>query len=691
MRISRRRLLQAAGASVVFGRAGSPSAGVTSNASEQRWSFPAERGFRVIEHCWIPMADGVRLSARLWLPTSAAGETVPAVFEYIPYRKRDHYRFIDDIWGPALASRGIAYARVDVRGSGDSEGVFTDEYSEPELHDGEQCIAWLARQSWCNGAVGMRGISWGGINTLQIASRRPPALKAIMPMGCCDNRFTDDAHYVGGALGHTNFQWGNLFKLVMAGPPDPAIVGTGWEKQWRQRLEAAPPILSTWLRHQRFDNYWKRGSVALDYAAIQCSVYIVDGWQDTYANPVGRLLEKLQSPRKGLIGPWGHTYPYLAQPLGLDWAQEEVRWWYQWLKGADTGIMQEPMFRAFMPYSTARESLPAEIPGRWIAEAQWPPTTAPTIWHLNAGELSPTPGEERSLTYHAKDIVGLTKPEWLDRLPIEQSTDDAKSLCFDSATLNEDLEILGYPRAHLKISVDAPLAKVAVRVTEVTPDGRSWLITYGLLNLTHRDSHAEPSVLVPGQSCDVDIPMFMIAHRFKRGSRIRVAVSENLWPLAWPSPSIVTLSLTSSACTLTLPVRAMEKSPAELPFPVVRQANGGVGPAAYTPIKPDAKGRFVIDNDVPASTFVVPGVGTIVGREIQERSEIVAGDPLSNRWQQHARSTYKRGDWNCQIDSEYSITATATEFHLSETLRASKDGKEIFKREARNVIPRDMG
>src|SRR5262245_37343025 len=208
------------------------------------------------------MRDGVRLSARLWLPS--AGTRAPTVLECVPYRKRDYYRAADDLWGPQLAAAGIAFVRLDVRGTGESEGVITDEYSEAELADCEEAIAWLAKQSWCSGAVGMRGLSWGGINTLQVAARRPPALKAIMPMGCCDRRYTDDAHYISGALGRTNFQWGTLFKSVMARPPDPAIVGEAWRAMWQARLDATPPILTTWLQHQREDDYWKRESVAFD-------------------------------------------------------------------------------------------------------------------------------------------------------------------------------------------------------------------------------------------------------------------------------------------------------------------------------------------------------------------------------------------------------------------------------------------
>ncbi len=160
------------------------------------WMLPQKRPFKVIENAWIPLADGTRLGVRLWLPDGAEQRPVPVVWEYLPYRKRDGVRKRDDATALNLAPYGIAFARVDVRGTGDSDGVITDEYSPAELRDGVECVAWLARQSWCSGSVGMRGISWGGINCLQIAAMAPPALKAIMPMGCVDNRYMGDAHYI---------------------------------------------------------------------------------------------------------------------------------------------------------------------------------------------------------------------------------------------------------------------------------------------------------------------------------------------------------------------------------------------------------------------------------------------------------------------------------------------------------------
>src|ERR1700691_1600100 len=358
MAISRRELLRstallsAAPLSLAFDWAAAKN-------SPGAWQLPDKNAVEVVDNEWITLKEGTRWSARLCLPAGAHHKPVPIVWEYIPYRKRDFTRPYDDLWGHELAQYGVAYARIDARGSGDSEGVLVDEYLDQELNDGVEVIAWLARQPWSNGNVGMRGISWGGINTLQIAALSPPELKAIMPMCCTDTRYTDDAHYIGGALGLTDLQWGVQFKAVMAMPPDPAIVGEGWREQWRQRLDAAPPILQRWLSHQTNDAYWRRGSVSADYRRIKCPVYIVDGWVDTYVNTVTRLLTQLSVPRKALIGPWAHNYPESASPgPSLKWSYEEVRWWKQWLAGVDTGIIDEPMLRAYMPYRTSSEIYP---------------------------------------------------------------------------------------------------------------------------------------------------------------------------------------------------------------------------------------------------------------------------------------------------------------------------------------------
>jgi hypothetical protein len=702
MGLSRRRLLLGTAASASLAALDARLGIARGRAGAGGWTLPAKRPFKVIENQWIPMRDGVRLAARFWIPEGADAHPVPVVWEYLPYRLWDDMRWRDDATAENLAPYGIAFVRVDARGTGNSEGVMVDEYDIPELADGVQVIAWLARQSWSNGSVGMRGISWGGINSLQIAAMRPPELKAIMPMGCVVDRYTDDAHYLGGAYGEQNLGWGTAFKGVMAGPPDPEVAGAQWEDMWRRRLEATPAIVRNWTMHQRYDAYWKRGSIATDYAAIRCPVYVVDGWGDPYSSIIGELLAHLEVPRKGLIGPWGHIFPNLATPLGLEWQYEEVRWWQQWLEGKSTGIMDEPMLRVYMMAQADSQAFPAEIPGRWVAENTWPSARiASSSLHLDAGgRLSPRPQSHDRVKYVGEKIVGLTKPQWVYGRPteLEQSTDDRNSLVFDSEPLDHDLEIMGYPIAKIRVGADVPVAQIGVRLTEVTPDGRSWLVSYGLENLTRRDSMESPAALERGKLYDVDVPLYMIAHGFRKGSRVRVAISAGLWPLAWPAPRTATLDIALGASHVVLPVRPVPAKETPFTVPVIhadaagRHAGAGPAPsspAAQMPLR-EAQGRIRYDRDASPSSTLIPAVGTTSTTSSSRTIEITEGDPNSCRMKIEHTDRWRRDDWDCTIQYGADMTSTPTEFHLREWLVARKGEVEIFRRETPSVIERDL-
>src|SRR5579871_66892 len=312
--------------------------------------FP--RRVREVEHAWIPLSDGTRLAVRYWLPEDAEQNPVPAILEYIPYSKRDMTPARDERMHVYFAGHGFAALRVDMRGSGESEGVLLDEYLTQEQDDALEVIAWIAAQPWCTGRVGMMGKSWGGFNSLQVAARQPPALKAIITVYSTVDRYNDDVHYKGGCLLTENATWAFVMFGSAARPPDPVLVGDGWRDMWRARLSVVRPWVIDWLKHQRRDAYWKHGSVCEDYAAIKCPVYAIGGWADGYANAVPRLLEGLRVPRKGLIGPWGHQFPNQAWPgPRIGFLQEALRWWDHWLKDIDTGIMDEPMYRVWLQHS----------------------------------------------------------------------------------------------------------------------------------------------------------------------------------------------------------------------------------------------------------------------------------------------------------------------------------------------------
>jgi hypothetical protein len=705
MPVTRRDFLIGSGA-VVAGTAVS-AAGMASavQGAREAWELPPKRPFRVVENEWVVLKDGTRLAARIWIPEGAESTPVPVVWEYLPYRKRDSERQRDTGWAEMFVPYGFAFVRVDIRGSGDSDGVLLGEYLQQEQDDALEVIDWLARQPWSNGAVGMRGISWGGFSSLQAAALAPPALKAIIPQCASDNRYTDDAHYVGGALTLDNYDWGAEFKTVLVGPPDPAIVGPHWREMWMKRLEATPPILAEWLSHQRYDAFWQHGSVAMDYSRIQCPVYAVDGQIDSYRDFLPRLLANLKVPRKGLMGPWGHKYPQLADAgPGLDWVTEEVRWWTQWLLGIDTGIMDEPMLRVYMEERTAAEVWPRDVPGRWVTEPSWPSAHvhARTLY-LNVDGLSDKQGTEAVRQIHSQETLGLTKREWFPwnlniDLPPDQTPDDKRSLTFDSAPLTEDLEMLGKPVASIRVSSTEPVAKLVVRLNEVTPDGVSWSVSYGVLNLTHRDGHERPSPIEPGRHYEVEVPCYFTAHRFKKGNRIRVAISESIWPMLWPSPKPVRLDITAGASRLSLPVRPDDGAPQRMPIALLRDRvlrltetdPGAFKNQSVTQTGPDAEGRVLLHKRLRDPPETLTDIGTRMSGGSDWYMSIKEGDPNSSMWRLEWFSALARGDWDTELRSTLELTSTPDHFRIKESIRATERGKVAFERRWDHLIKRDL-
>ena len=660
--------------------------------SRIRTEFP--RRVREIEHTWIPLSDGCRLAARIWLPDDAEEDPVPAVLEFLPYRKNDGTVVRDAKRQPYLAGFGYAAIRVDMRGTGESDGILEDEYTEQEQEDALELIAWLAEQPWCTGAVGMWGISWGGFNALQVAAHRPPALKAIMTLCSTDDRYADDVHYRGGCvLALDMLHWASSMMTWNARPPDPRLAGESWRETWLERLEAANAWIEPWLSHQPRDEYWKQGSVCEDYSAIECPVYAVGGFADGYTNAVPRLLEGLSVPRKGLIGPWAHAFPDDASPgPSIGFLQECVRWFDHWLKGIENGVMDEPVLRVWMQKSVEPQPSYEERPGRWVAEPSWPsPRVETQHWDL--------PGEgERFLL--AVQSTGTEAGAWTAEgqsadLATDQRPDDAFSITYDFEPLAEPLEILGLPSVTLALAVDRPYALVCVRLCDVFPDGTSALVTRGLLNLAHRASHEEPSALEPGTRYEVRVPLDVAAHSFPAGHRLRVAVSPAYWPWAWPSPEEVTLTVFGGR--LELPVRAPRAEDDELAafqgpehsLPLEIEETEA-GPQGRTIRRELATGLVeqIFDWDLGGASRLV-AIDLDTSDSSHTVYSIVEGDPLSAAVRFRATSGMGRGDWQTLAVVKSSMTSDAANFHVETELTVTENENEVFTRTWRFAIPRD--
>jgi putative CocE/NonD family hydrolase len=660
------------------------------------------------------MSDGTRLAARIWLPVDAEENPVPALLEYLPYRKSDGTAIRDALRHPYLAGHGYAAVRVDIRGSGDSEGILYDEYLPQEQDDALEVLAWIAAQPWCNGSIGMFGISWGGFNSLQVAARRPPHLKAIITFCSTDDRYADDVHYIGGCvLAYDMLAWASIMLAYNAAPPDPRFVGERWRDIWFERLEKTPPYIETWLNHQRRDAYWRHGSVCEDFEAITIPVYVVGGWADGYTNAVPRLLAGLPGPRKGLIGPWAHNYPEVGSPgPAIGFLQESLRWWDHWLKGIDTGIMAEPMLRSWIQESQPPRTYYSERPGRWVADPGWPsPHIKSQTYILNAGPaagqldgvLANSAGEPTPVSLTGAQTTGLYTGSWTTyalpgEYPDNQQADDGKSLIFTSGPLPAPVDILGYPQVKLAVAVDQPVAFLAARLCDVAPDGASTLVSWGVLNLTHRESHEFPTPLTPGEPVAVTISLKMVGYTLPAGHRWRVALSPTHWPLIWPSPRPVTITLLAGeASQLILPIRPSQPEDSQLP---------PFGPAEGAPplviefLRKDHMGRHRRVDIVTGKTEIqnLFDFGRIRfsdnGLEVEDVTSdtytIYEGDPLSFSVRCQRLLAYQRGTRQVRLETDSTMTADAATFYVTNLLEAYEGATRVFTKSWTFKIPRDL-
>ncbi len=651
---------------------------------------------RIRETEWITLSDGCRLAARLWLPDDTA--PVPAVLEYLPYRRRDRHRGDDAILHPALAEYGYAAIRVDMRGAGDSDGTMNDEYTPQEWRDACEVIAWIARQPWCSGAVGMIGISWSGFNALQIAALQPPALKAIVTACSTDDRFADDMHYMGGALLNDNLQYGTTLFTWTPTPPDPDIVGEKWKTQWLERLAAMGlPPAARWMSHSVCDAYWQSGSVCEDYHAIQVPVMAVGGWADGYTNSVLRLLEGLSVPRKGLIGPWGHAFPHVATPgPRMDFIRAIGRWFDHWLKGKDSGLMDEPMLTCWMQEAEAPRTQYAERQGYWAAEATWPsPSITPQRWHLSAAGMQRSPAAPFSLSVCSPATTGLASGEWCPYgsgpdMPGDQREDDAGSCCFDTPPLESPLSILGRVNVSLQLSADRPQALVAVRLNAVAPDGTSIRISYGLLNLAQREGHQQNLPVTPGEAYPVTLSLKATAFDVPAGYRLRLAVSSAYWPLAAPLPWLTCLTL--YAGQVHIPQRHTTLAPPDMgeawsPPPLDAEV-----------LVPPQRGRLHLARDMgngDTTLNVVRHLGALriaeTGLRLEalghENYRINANDPASACSEAVRHASFSRGNWQASLDTRSVLTCSAEGWRLESTLEARDGEAIIFSRQWLHHFP----
>jgi putative hydrolase, CocE/NonD family len=708
-------------------------------STDETHGRPASEPRHAVETVWdarIPARDGVELSANLWLPRPVpdAPDQFPAVLEMIPYGKDNWRRNSDIARGTYLAQRGYALCRVDVRGTGSSGGVALDEYTETETLDGYDAVEWLAAQTWCDGAIGMWGISYGAFTSIQVAKLRPPHLRAIVPVQGTDDRYLTDVHYIGGCVTASELSQYAVSQVGMnAMPPDPAFRGDAWREEWLARLEATPPWLIEWLRQQHDGPYWRHGSLAPEYDAIEAAILNVGGWMDSYVDAALRMQANCSAPSRTIVGNWVHGLPSSATPEpNLDELHELVRFFDRWLKGIPNGADDEPPIIWFEREYAEPEPFPEAFPGRWRAATAYPhPAVEPHEWRFTGGTLplvgglvgtgagaggrteatggsageavDPPAGVDR---YRHRPTVGTRAalswgaggpPNGLAR---DLRPDEALGPTYTSEPLEAALEILGVPEVVLHLSTSAPVATAVVRLSDVAPDGTSAQVSAGILNLTHRLSHERPEPLVPGRVEVVRVTLRPAGYRFLPGHRIRVSVASSAWPVIWPSPFLAEFELLRGPA-----------APSRLVLPVVPPA-GGPGdttvPAFKTtpPDVPQVGGQGSADEPVwRITTDVLAGSVTVSihdggddvlddGRRLYAAETLAMtafdADPAQAsldadvvyRWHDHAFET--------EIRAHSTQTSDVGAFHLNVDLEVDVDGRPFFRRAWRESIKRRL-
>jgi uncharacterized protein len=507
----------------------------------------------------IPMADGIELAATIYFPDGDG--PWPALMEALPYRKDDvtassasHYA--------ELADHGYVSCWLDIRGTGSSGGIATDEYTAAERHDLVATVEWLATQPWSSGAVGMFGTSYGGFNSLQVALEAPPALKAIVPIFASDDRYADDVHYYGGALKQLDVGDYPTYMVAMnALPPVPSLWGDGWRDEWQRRLDDGEPWFLTWLSHQQRDDYWRYGSARERIEDIRAATMIVGGWADGYTNIALRSFGRMQAPVRLLLGPWSHGAPESCRPgPNIDFTAEMIRWFDRWLKDVDNGIDREPPIVVYQQRSTPPDPLRDVVRGEWRFEPTWPPERLrPTAHRLRDAEPGGLAAPDGPIdTLQVDGSVGETA--WIScagGLPWGQSADqrpdEARSLTYTWEPLTEDLELFGHPVLRVTVTCDRPTAYLSAKITDVFPDGSSSLVVRGMANLAYREP-GEATPVTPGEQVELELELEAIAWTIEAGHRLRLDLAGADWPNAWPPPHDATLTIDRSSAELELPV-----------------------------------------------------------------------------------------------------------------------------------------
>jgi len=644
-----------------------------------RAQFTRERG-------WLRMPDGVRLAVTYWRPTHAT-EKLPVLLEYLPYRKDDSFYQRDYPLYSWFVRRRFIMAKVDIRGTGSSEGHLPDrEYSEQEMRDADEIIDQLSRLPGSNGNVGLWGISWGGFNAIQIAMRHPPALKAIIAVDATDDLYHDDIHQIDGVLHIDQYALQIDHENGLPAPPDYRL-DTAY---FHDRFDT-PPWILTYLHHTVDGPWWRSSSLRFHYDKLTIPCFLIGGLLDGYRDAIPRMLDSVRAPIKALIGPWNHSFPHDAVPgPAIEWRDQAVAWWNHWLKGDANAVMDGPRLTIFVRDAVPPDAALAMTPGAW-RQSDWPiPLQERQSWR-------PLTDVGRTDLLAYRPGAGTAVPVWWNDATGDLAADDGQSLVYDRWVANEPIEIIGFPGVSLVVTSSAPIANWTVRLEDVWPDGRVSLVTGALVSGPQRDSRLDPTPLARDTEYVIRVPLHFTTWTFRPGHKIRLAVANAQFPMAWPTPSrmTTTVRLSDERTALELPVvppQALSPAPA-----FASPAAPDTAPDARTLQESGYPGAVITHNVLAKTTavdFLTQFSYEIGPRRIEnvekEHYETHDDAPAQSRFVGDESHHICRAQRCIMLRTGIEVRSDSTSFRVRVTRRLEENGRLVRTKTWDDMIKREI-
>ncbi|MDA2963196.1 MAG: CocE/NonD family hydrolase [Actinomycetota bacterium] len=667
--------------------------------SDFRTLLPESKGliFEEIieEHLLVNTDENISLAVLIRRPKT--DQKLPVLMTYTPYRVSTGLGGVDLL---DFAKYGYVTLIFDVRGTGDSSGICDSIYSDDERADGLFMINWAASQSWCNGNVGMWGISYGAIISIQMAAKVPSALKAIIARSGSDDPFAEWTNLGGVPRNYIYESYSPFMSARNFAPPSIKLWGDKWQEIWQQRLDGNTPWGISFLNEIEDSNFWRDRAAVSQLNEIACPVFVVEGWSDWYSNPMLRIFSKLQGSKRALIGPWGHQWPHKALPgPRINWHKEALLWWDHWLKGIDNGIEKSSPLTIYVEKYRQPSNFIEDSPGFFITAKKWPiEKTHEVTYFLNYSDLAlstnqPESDERIEIPYSPKagqysGKVGGGPFRYNVLKPLDQRLESHRSITFLSGVNKDKTLIVGNPKAHLYLSSDSDLGQISASLVDKAPNGSESLISRGFINISYAHYPKEkPAPLKANEIYEVDIQLHALAYQLEPGHRIALKLAAADVQMSWPAAHPFTLTLHNSKrlqSSLTVPYLA----------PDLLGSQTGSLPATIELLTSDKA------PELPSVSYQL--TEDIVNNEFGYRFESKAvfgnsGLLRINNTQPgfaeiSARSIYEEvnGPHEFRIEADCTTTSDPTDIWHQVEIIVTVDGKEYFRRSYESRKPRRL-